>query len=237
MVGFFFFPRERERERNKEVQISNTNTEKQDKFQTNRKKSKIHYPKWLKIQKLSSGNYLVKWKYGERVETNNISKYEETYSENCLSFAEMPKFLAEHCAYWENNDWTNWEKELKDNYWLVKEWRQGEDGQIHHQTNYEFHPISETDQEEKEVEQRKEECKQRAKEFKERAEEIRKNAERIKKECEKGAAEARERAKKWKEKHKNNWQTCQKCGKKFCLGKEGAIRKTRTYKKNGEWGD
>ncbi|RHZ36825.1 hypothetical protein [endosymbiont GvMRE of Glomus versiforme] len=185
----------------------------QDKPKTNpnaKKQNKTScYPtKTIKIQKTTSGKYFVKFSYNKIKNSKNKQEFSVTTGKNVFSAKETPKILSEYQECWENNDWTGWEKELKDNYLLVKERRQGEDSQFHHQTNYEFHPISEADQEEKEAEQRKKECKQRAKESKERAE------------------EARERAKKWKEEHKNEWRTCHKCGKNFCLGTEGSIKET-----------
>lgn len=109
-----------------------------------------------------------------------------------------------------NNDWSGWEKELKDNYLLVKEKnKNGENGQFQYQTRYEFHPTSQADREEEEAQQRI------------------KQAERVREECKK-------RARKWKEEHKNEWRTCQKCGKYFCLENEGSIDEFTVRKNGGE---
>jgi hypothetical protein len=170
----------------------------------------------IKIQKTSSGKYFVNWNFNAS-EGDNHTYFEE--GESCFSAEKMPEFLAEHQECWENNDWSGWEKELKDNHLLVKSKEQGEDGKFKQLTQYEFNPQSEADRKEKEAEQRKQECEQRAKEIQAEAAKNKKNAERIKKEC-------KERAEKWKKEHKNEWRTCSECGKNFCLETEGIIKKT-----------
>jgi len=126
----------------------------------------------------------------------------------------MPEILTKYSECWENNDWSGWEKKLKDNYLLVKEKIRGENNQFQYQTRYEFHPTSQADREEAEAQQRI------------------KQAERIREECKERAKEAQERARKWKEEHKNEWVNCQKCGKHFCLENEGSI-KNSTVRQNG----
>ena len=104
------------------------------------------------------------WKF-DASEGDNHSYFEE--GESCFSAEKMPEFFVEHQECWENNDWSSWEKELKDNHLLVKSKERGKDGKFKHLTQYEFNPQSEADRKEGEVEQRKEECKQRAKKWKE----------------------------------------------------------------------
>ncbi|RHZ37307.1 hypothetical protein [endosymbiont GvMRE of Glomus versiforme] len=202
LAGFFFFLKSKEKEKQIVRNSSSLNSERHcfnckkevlesgdfcqhcgerlQNFQNKQNKTSRCPTKTIKIQKTTSGKYFVNWSFFKN-EGDNHSFFEE--GKNCFSAEEMPKILTKYQECWENSDWTGWEKELKDNYLLVKERKQGGDSQFHRRTDYEFHPISEANREEKEAEQRK-------------------------------------------EKHKNEWRTCHKCGKNFCLGTEGSIKKT-----------
>lgn len=170
----------------------------------------IHYypTKTIKIQRTSSDKYFVNWSFFKREGEYN-SFLEE--GKSFYSAEKMPKILTEYKECWENNDWSGWEKELKDNHLLVKERKRNENGAVSHQTWYEFFPVSELEREEKELEERKKEHERIRKDH----EEIRRQHEQIRKEHEE-----------LRRKNENEWRVCTNCGKHFCLGEEGTVKKT-----------